>query len=138
MVSRDHGILACRFPISRSVNNIYARPLYQISRRCSIARTLGRAKHPCKKRGDVLNSRGEHGIPAIVSLNPLERITLINARDHTMSETHGLQVGATVPEFELETYDPVANDFGSISSQQLRDAGKWGVLFFYPADFTFV
>ncbi len=55
-----------------------------------------------------------------------------------MSETRGIQVGSDVPDFELETYDPATDDFGSISLAGLKEQGKWSVLFFYPADFTFV
>lgn len=50
----------------------------------------------------------------------------------------GLRVGQKVPSFELETYDPVKDDFGSISFDQVKAEGKWTILFFYPADFTFV
>ena len=50
----------------------------------------------------------------------------------------GLQLGEKVPNFELATYDPVKNDFGSISLEQIQSEGKWTILFFYPADFTFV
>jgi peroxiredoxin (alkyl hydroperoxide reductase subunit C) len=49
-----------------------------------------------------------------------------------------LQVGQSVPNFELTTYDPVKDDFGSISLASLKEQGKWTILFFYPADFTFV
>jgi peroxiredoxin (alkyl hydroperoxide reductase subunit C) len=56
-----------------------------------------------------------------------------------MSETNkALQVGQTVPDFELTIYDPVNDDFGSISLASLKSEGKWTILFFYPADFTFV
>ena len=56
-----------------------------------------------------------------------------------MSEAvYGLQVGQKVPDFELITYDPVKNDFGNITSESLKSQGKWTILFFYPADFTFV
>ncbi len=50
----------------------------------------------------------------------------------------GLRVGHKVPSFEIETYDPVKEDFGSISLDKLKAEGKWTILFFYPADFTFV
>ena len=50
----------------------------------------------------------------------------------------GLQLGTSVPNFELATYDPVKHDFGSISLEQIKSDGKWTILFFYPADFTFV
>jgi len=50
----------------------------------------------------------------------------------------GCNVGATVPDFKLETFDPVKGDFGEISLENLKKNGKWTILFFYPADFTFV
>jgi alkyl hydroperoxide reductase subunit AhpC len=43
-----------------------------------------------------------------------------------------------VPDFTLETYDPAKGDFGEISLENLKKNGKWTILFFYPADFTFV
>ena len=49
-----------------------------------------------------------------------------------------LHVGEKVPDFELEMFDPVKCDFGKISLKKLRTAKKWTVLFYYPADFTFV
>ena len=49
-----------------------------------------------------------------------------------------LQVGQRVPDFEIETYDPKTESFGEFSLASARDAGKWTILFFYPADFTFV
>jgi NADH-dependent peroxiredoxin subunit C len=50
----------------------------------------------------------------------------------------GLRVGQIVPDFEIDIYDPVQQDFGKIRSEELKSAGKWTILFFYPADFTFV
>ncbi|QWK19352.1 MAG: redoxin domain-containing protein [Hydrogenobacter thermophilus] len=47
-----------------------------------------------------------------------------------------MMVGKKVPNFELEVYDPKKGGFGKVSLQDMR--GKWVVLFFYPADFTFV
>ena len=49
-----------------------------------------------------------------------------------------LQVGQTVPDFKMETYEPTQYGFGEISLEQLKKDGKWTILFFYPADFTFV
>lgn len=49
-----------------------------------------------------------------------------------------LQVGQVVPDFKLTTYDPKKGDFGSFDLAEQKKAGKWSVLFFYPADFTFV
>ena len=54
------------------------------------------------------------------------------------ANSRGVQLGAPVPNFELAIYDPVKNDFGTISLEQLKSDGKWTILFFYPADFTFV
>lgn len=49
-----------------------------------------------------------------------------------------LQVGRRVPDFTLETYDPSTGEFGRISLAGQKSAKKWTILFFYPADFTFV
>jgi peroxiredoxin (alkyl hydroperoxide reductase subunit C) len=53
-----------------------------------------------------------------------------------MSEV--VSVGQVVPNFELEVFDPKTKDFGKISLDALKKQGKWTVLFFYPADYTFV
>ncbi len=50
----------------------------------------------------------------------------------------GLRVGQAVPDFTIDTYEPTKGDFGTIKLEALKKAGKWTVLFFYPADFTFV
>ena len=50
----------------------------------------------------------------------------------------GLTLGQKVPDFELVTYDPVRGDFGKFSMAGQIAARRWTVLFFYPADFTFV
>jgi peroxiredoxin (alkyl hydroperoxide reductase subunit C) len=50
----------------------------------------------------------------------------------------GLKVGQKVPDFKLDTYEPVKGDFGEISLEKLKADKKWTVLVFYPADFTFV
>jgi peroxiredoxin (alkyl hydroperoxide reductase subunit C) len=56
-----------------------------------------------------------------------------------MSEpSSGLRLGQTVPDFELTTYDPVKDDFGKWSLAEQKRKGRWSILFFYPADFTFV
>lgn len=53
-----------------------------------------------------------------------------------------LRVGDVAPDFDLTTYEPLANQgkggFGKFSLAEARAAGKWTVLFFYPADFTFL
>lgn len=50
----------------------------------------------------------------------------------------GLKVGQDVPNFKMETYEPSKGDFGEISLETLKANKKWTILFFYPADFTFV
>ena len=52
--------------------------------------------------------------------------------------TRTIQVGSEVPDFTLNTYAPATGDFGEVSLSDLKSAGKWTILFFYPADFTFV
>lgn len=56
----------------------------------------------------------------------------------TMEAGSGIQVGQQVPDFELETYNPETGDFDAVSLGKTKAEGKWTVLFFYPADFTFV
>lgn len=53
-----------------------------------------------------------------------------------MTET--IQVGSSVDDFSLETYNPATGDFDEVNLGALKKAGKWTILFFYPADFTFV
>ncbi len=48
------------------------------------------------------------------------------------------KVGQAVPEFKLEAYDPTEGSFSEVDLGAIRKAGKWAILFFYPADFTFV
>lgn len=46
-------------------------------------------------------------------------------------------VGKQAPNFEMDAV--MANkEFGKVSLEELKKAGKWTVLFFYPMDFTFV
>jgi len=49
-----------------------------------------------------------------------------------------VRVGQDVPDFEMETFDPKKGDFATVSLKELKKARKWTVLFFYPADYTFV
>ena len=56
-----------------------------------------------------------------------------------MTETAaGLKLGQKVPDFSLTTYEPTKGDFGKFSLQEQLANKRWTVLFFYPADFTFV
>jgi peroxiredoxin (alkyl hydroperoxide reductase subunit C) len=47
-------------------------------------------------------------------------------------------VGQEVVDFTMKVYDPVEGFFGEMSLEEIKKAGKWTVLVFYPADFTFV
>ncbi len=53
-----------------------------------------------------------------------------------MSEV--VKVGDIVPNFSMEVYNPKEKSFGSFSLEEARKKGKWVVLVFYPADYTFV
>jgi peroxiredoxin (alkyl hydroperoxide reductase subunit C) len=48
------------------------------------------------------------------------------------------KIGQPVPEFKLEAFDPTEGGFTEVDLGALRKEGKWVILFFYPADFTFV
>ena len=48
------------------------------------------------------------------------------------------KIGQPVKDFTIETYNPEDYGFGERSFKKLWSEGKWIVLFFYPADFTFV
>lgn len=48
------------------------------------------------------------------------------------------KVGQPVPEFKLQAYDPTEVAISEVDLGTLRKEGKWTILFFYPADFTFV
>ncbi|MCL2102956.1 MAG: peroxiredoxin [Syntrophorhabdaceae bacterium] len=49
-----------------------------------------------------------------------------------------LQLGQKIQDFAFSTYNPVENRFEEHTLYQYTMAGKWLVLYFYPADFTFV
>ena len=51
---------------------------------------------------------------------------------------NGIQVGQDVPDFKMTTFDPKTGDFGTYDLAANKANGKWSVLVFYPADFTFV
>ena len=55
-----------------------------------------------------------------------------------MIENGTLQVGQEVPDFTLTTYEPKTKEFGEFSLAGAKKEGQWTILFFYPADFTFV
>jgi peroxiredoxin (alkyl hydroperoxide reductase subunit C) len=49
-----------------------------------------------------------------------------------------LKLGQRVPDFEFDTYEPAKGDFGKFSLAGQIEKKRWTILFFYPADFTFV
>lgn len=49
-----------------------------------------------------------------------------------------VKVGMNVPDFEMTSFEAGKGTFGKFSLEAARKAGKWTILFFYPADFTFV
>ena len=49
-----------------------------------------------------------------------------------------VRIGKKVPNFELEIYDPKTRGFGKLSLEDFLRERRWLILFFYPADFTFV
>ena len=55
-----------------------------------------------------------------------------------METPRPLGVSDMVPDFEINTYEPTEHTFGKFSLSQQKENGRWSILFFYPADFTFV
>lgn len=47
-----------------------------------------------------------------------------------------VKIDTPAPLFDLPAYDPIKDDETKVSLEDLK--GKWTVLFYYPADFTFV
>ncbi len=52
--------------------------------------------------------------------------------------TECLSIGQVVANIEMEIYDPARGDFGKLSLEDIKGRRQWLILFFYPADFTFV
>ena len=50
----------------------------------------------------------------------------------------GIQVGQKVPDFTIKTFEAAKGAFGTFNLAKQMKVKKWTVLFFYPADFTFV
>ena len=46
--------------------------------------------------------------------------------------------GRRSPTSSFATYDPVKDAFGKFSLAEQVASKRWTILFFYPADFTFV
>jgi NADH-dependent peroxiredoxin subunit C len=48
------------------------------------------------------------------------------------------KVGQKIRNFTLEAFDPTEGGFTEVDSEKIQKKKKWLILFFYPADFTFV
>jgi NADH-dependent peroxiredoxin subunit C len=49
-----------------------------------------------------------------------------------------INIGSNVPDFMMEAFDPAKNEFTEVRLDAIKQQRKWLILFFYPADFTFV
>lgn len=49
-----------------------------------------------------------------------------------------VKLGQKIPDIELNTYNPAEDKFGKFRSADQIARKRWTILFFYPADFTFV
>ena len=79
---------------------------------------------------------------------PCDRLKVIEEKTTTMNETDDFQEGKDsamshstlvlrrMPEFEMDAYDAKTGHYVTVSSEDYK--GKWVVICFYPADFTFV
>jgi peroxiredoxin (alkyl hydroperoxide reductase subunit C) len=50
----------------------------------------------------------------------------------------GVRIGQSVPDFALDTFEPATGKFSKFSLSDAKKNGKWTVMVFYPADFTFI
>ena len=55
-----------------------------------------------------------------------------------MEEMKAVCIGEKVPDSEFDAYIPEEKDFGKMKLSDCAGKGKWLILFFYPADYTFV
>ena len=49
-----------------------------------------------------------------------------------------INIGSKIPDFTMEAFDPAKNEFTEVHLDAIKQQRKWLILFFYPADFTFV
>ena len=61
-----------------------------------------------------------------------------HSHEHSHAGCEHAHVGKPVIDFTADVYDPEEGFFGEVSLEQIKAKGNWTVLFFYPADFTFV
>jgi peroxiredoxin (alkyl hydroperoxide reductase subunit C) len=69
-------------------------------------------------------------------IEDVEPIVVENQSKQEEKKMSSTLVMRRMPEFEMEAYDAATGHYTNISSEQLK--GKWAVVCFYPADFTFV
>ena len=55
-----------------------------------------------------------------------------------ITENYALQIGKNIKNFTFNTYNPALDRFEENSFARIFAEKKWLVIFFYPADFTFV
>ncbi len=58
--------------------------------------------------------------------------------EHYTSAAEVAKVGQKIRNFSVSAYNPDEAGFDSVDFAKIQSSGKWLVLFFYPADFTFV
>jgi len=79
---------------------------------------------------------------------PCDKLKVIEEKNAKMDETEDFQEGKDnamshstlvlrrMPEFKMDAYDAKTGHYVTVSSEDYK--GKWTVVCFYPADFTFV
>jgi len=73
------------------------------------------------------------GLKPIKKVKKQDSTIIVEEEKKSMSST---MVRQEMPEFKMDAYDASTGHFTSVSSEDYK--GKWTVICFYPADFTFV
>jgi len=55
-----------------------------------------------------------------------------------MEEMKTVKIGGHIEDNSLDAYLPEKKDFGKINFSDITNSGKWLIIFFYPADYSFV
>lgn len=55
-----------------------------------------------------------------------------------MEEIKAIKIGEHLKDNSLDAYLPEKKDFGRITFSDITGSGKWLIVFFYPADYSFV
>jgi peroxiredoxin (alkyl hydroperoxide reductase subunit C) len=69
-------------------------------------------------------------------IEDVEEETVVGETQKEKKMSHSTLVLRHAPEFEMDAYDAATGHYSTVSSEQFK--GKWAVVCFYPADFTFV